>query len=148
MSRQSSKLIFIHCLGQCLFPSPTLSLFLQQWAMTQSGEREEDRSHPHPPEVIVSFSDPASNRQGWIFVEANSILCSESEKLLPIGLTSMVHGTDSYFPHLKAGFAKHRKLARQELPGGGGREEKFPTWQEGAALLPLPQPIWPSFVLG
>lgn len=78
-----------------------------------------------------------------ISVKAHSISCSESGKLPLIGLTGMVPGTDSHSPHLKAGFSKHKKLviqARWELPGGGGREQKFPTWQEGPAVPRCPSP--------
>lgn len=79
---------------------------------------------------------------GFLWKEAHSIFRSQSEKLLPIGLTGMVHGTDSCFPHVKEGFAKHKKLviqAKWELPGGGRREEKFPN-----LAREIEQPCCPS----
>jgi hypothetical protein len=68
-----------------------------------------------------------------------------------IGLADMIYGTESHSPHLKAGFSKHKLViqARWELPGEGGGEQKFLLGKrDRAALLPLPQPIWPPFVLG
>lgn len=141
MSLQSSRLTFIHCLGQCLFPSPTLSLFLQQWAMTHSGEREENRSHLHPPEVMCPFLTRSLTGMDFcgsttVFSAQSQRNCSQlNERAWSLGLTPV---------SLKAQRAgqKPKELviqARWELPGGGEKGREVPYLARG-----IEQPYCPS----
>lgn len=92
--------------------------------MTHSRKREENRSHPHPPEVMCPFLTWLLIGMDFFLWQAHSLLCSEPEKLLPIGLTGMVHGTDSYFPHFESRMCKAQKAGDTGLMGASRRRGK------------------------